>query len=310
MTDIRTKILLTAFAVFLLQNPAQAQGDMFPVDEFYGGGIGYSAMFMTLDSIPGSNQLKTLGSNPDEFKTPFVIHGGEGFTHIAGRWRLGGYAGMGSAEISDIFQVYLYVNRDTVSGYQAPTPGSTGDYAVAYESEFPKPSIRARFSFLLGAVTMEYVVPIYRDLEVTAGALMGIGRVNLSFDQFAGNPEWGNLFSNNMYGEVTNGIIYYPVDTTGSNIQTAIDTLQGQYLIPINVTHNMTNLTGTFFNFQPYVAIKWQFLDRMGLRISAGFNKGTIAKSGWVLNDHYPIDDSPKSAIQGMTIRAMVYFGL
>lgn len=310
MTNIRANIRRTAAAVLLFPIALQAQGDIFPVEEFYGGGIGYSAMYMTLDSIPGSNKMKSLGLDPAEFKTPFVIHGGEGFAHIAGRWRLGGYAGMGSSEITDIFDVYLYVNRDTVSGYQAPAAGSAGDYAVAYESQFPKPSIRARFSFLLGAITMEYVVPVYRDLEITAGALMGIGRVNLSFDQFAGNPEWNNLFSNNMYGEVTNGTIYYPVDTTGTSLQSAIDTLQGQYLQPVNVSHSMTNLTGTFFNFQPYVAVKWQFLDRMGLRISAGFNKGTVAKSGWVLNDHYPIDDSPKSAIQGVTIRAMIYFGL
>ena len=31
-----------------------------------------------------------------------------------------------------------------------------------------------------------------------------------------------------------------------------------------------------FFNFQPYVAVKWQFLERLGLRISVGFNKGTV----------------------------------
>lgn len=295
----------TAFAILLTPFLLFAQGDIFPVEEFYGGGIGYSAMYMTLDSIPGAGKLKELGLDPGEFQTPFVVHGGEGFAHISGRWRLGGYAGIGSSEISDIFDVNLYVDKNDTVGYQS------ADFAVEYTSDFPAPSLRARFSFLLGAITVEYVVPVFRDLEVTAGTLMGVGRASISIDQFAGNPEWNSLFTNNMYGEVINGTIYYPVDSTGSaTAQAATDSLQGRFLSPVNVSHSMTSLSGTFFNFQPYVAIKWQFLDRMGLRISAGFNKGTIPKSGWVLNDHYPIDDSPKSSIQGVTIRAMIYFGL
>ena len=79
---------------------------------------------------------------------------------------------------------------------------------------------------------------------------------------------------------------------------------------PINVNGTMTELSGTFFNFQPYVAIKWQFLDRMGLRISAGYNRGTIAAGRWKLNGHLPINDSPASALHGITLRTVIYFGL
>ena len=72
----------------------------------------------------------------------------------------------------------------------------------------------------------------------------------------------------------------------------------------------MTELSGTFFNFQPYIALKWQFLDRMGLRIRAGYKKGTIGAGKWKLNGRAPVNDSPKSALRGITIRTVIYFGL
>ena len=69
-------------------------------------------------------------------------------------------------------------------------------------------------------------------------------------------------------------------------------------------------ISALFFNFQPYVALKWQFLDRMGLRISAGFNNGTIGAGRWKLNGHMPISDSPEASISGLTVRTVIYFGL
>ena len=66
----------------------------YPAEDFLGGGIGYSPMYIKLDSIPGASYLKNIGLNPNEFDDPFVVHGGEGFAHVTGRWRIGGYAGM------------------------------------------------------------------------------------------------------------------------------------------------------------------------------------------------------------------------
>jgi hypothetical protein len=48
----------------------------------------------------------------------------------------------------------------------------------------------------------------------------------------------------------------------------------------------------------------------MGLRISAGYNKGAIGRGKWKLNGHIPINDSPKSSLQGITLRTVIYFGL
>ena len=63
-------------------------------------------------------------------------------------------------------------------------------------------------------------------------------------------------------------------------------------------------------SFSLNVAIKWQFLDRMGLRITAGYNKGTIKDGTWRLNGGSEIKDSPAAALRGITLRSVIYFGL
>ncbi|GIS70981.1 MAG: hypothetical protein CM1200mP10_05580 [Candidatus Neomarinimicrobiota bacterium] len=73
--------------------------------------------------------------------------------------------------------------------------------------------------------------------------------------------------------------------------------LQGSYLHHKHLG-GMTNLSGTFFNFQPYVAVKWQITDRVGLRLSIGFNKGVIRAGQWKLNDRFQISDSPNRLVR------------
>ena len=77
-----------------------------------------------------------------------------------------------------------------------------------------------------------------------------------------------------------------------------------------SVSSSMTELSGTFFNFQPYIALRWQFLDRMGCRVSAGFNRGSIDAGKWKMNGHIPVLDSPEKFIQGLVLRMTLYFGL
>lgn len=283
------------------------QSEFYPAEEFYGGGIGYSPMYITLDSIPGSASLERLGLNPNQFSSPFIVHGGEGFAQIAGRWRIGGYAGVGSSKISAVPSVTLFVNRDGVDGYQPPpavvNDWSVVDTAVAYTGDYA-PSLQARFTFALGAAMVEYVIPVFRDLEIATGALMGMGRINLSVEQHSGTPRWARAFTN-MNGDMTDTTLYYELNNTAD-----IAGAQTRGLSSGNITGRLTDLGGTFFNFQPYVAIKWQVLDRVGLRMSVGFNKGTIPAGGWTLNGAIPINDSPEAAVQGVSIRTMVYFGL
>ena len=303
--------------ILILPIVISAQSDLYPIEDYYGGGIGYSPMYMILDSIPGASKLKQVGVNPDNFNSPFVIHGGEGFTQISGRWRLGGYAGIGTSRISNALSVILAVERNELEGIQDTTttiitggnpfvyyPDTTANYTGIFV-----PTIEAKFTFMISAVTLEYVVPIFRDLEVASGAMFGIGRTIISIDQNTGTPRWDESFSNN-FGQVLNDTLIYTIDTTGTNPHNAMDALQGAYLPPLASNAGMTNLSGTFFNFQPYVAVKWQITDRVGLRLSIGFNKGVIRAGQWKLNDRFQISDSPKSELSGLSFRTMIYFGL
>ena len=290
-----------------------AQSDLYPVEDYFGGGIGYSPMYMMLDSIPGASKLKQVGVNPDNFNSPFVVHGGEGFTQIAGRWRLGGYAGIGTSRISNALSVKLAVESNTLPGFQFADTTIGGDLIYRDKTQVYTgifvPTIEAKFTFMIGAATLEYVVPIFRDLEVASGAMFGIGRAVISIDQNTGTPRWDASFSNN-FGQIINDTLYYAIDTTGTTSNLAFDALQGSYLPPLASSAGMTSISGTFFNFQPYVAVKWQITDRVGLRLSIGYNKGVVRAGQWKLNDRFQISDSPESALSGLTFRTMLYFGL
>jgi hypothetical protein len=262
----------------------------YPAEDFLGGGIGYSPMYIKLESIPGADSLVNLGLDPNNFADPFVIHGGEGFAHVTGRWRIGGYAGMGGSSISTIPTIKVYVDS-AAEGWQSE---DTQDYTDDFN-----PSIKAKFSFLLGAASVEYVMPLLQDLELSSGALMGLGRVGMAIDQQSGNPRWDKVFSN-AYGTMTDGVLYYPV----------LDINNPDDIIPGKVAGLQRDVSAIFFNFQPYIAVKWQFLERLGLRISVGANKGTVNAGSWKLNGRTPISDSPKSSISGITFRTMLYIGL
>ena len=302
--------------ILILPIVISAQSDLYPIEDYYGGGIGYSPMYMILDSIPGASKLKQVGVNPDNFNSPFVIHGGEGFTQISGRWRLGGYAGIGTSRISNALSVILAVDdngmpgiQDTITPALGTDPPVLEDLTANYTGIFV-PTIEAKFTFMISAVTLEYVVPIFRDLEIASGAMFGLGRTIISIDQNTGTPRWDESFSNN-FGQVLNDTLIYTIDATGAtSSQAAIDELQGAYLPPLASNAGMTNLSGTFFNFQPYVAVKWQITDRVGLRLSIGYNKGVIRAGQWKLNDRFQISDSPKSSLSGLSFRTMIYFGL
>ena len=268
----------------------------YPAEDFLGGGIGYSPMYIKLDSLPGASYLTNLGLNPNNFDDPLVIHGGEGFAHVTGRWRIGGYAGMGRTSTSTIPEVMIFIDANSNGTWDE------GELSKTYD-EFVNPSISANFTFLLGAASVEYVMPLLQDLELSAGALMGLGRAGMAINQTSSNPKWSQVFSN-VYGSLdsTTGALYYGV--------TADEYENPTYIRPGPVPGLLRDVSSAFFNFQPYVAVKWQFLERLGLRISVGFNKGTVSAGSWKLNGKTTIDDSPTSALAGVAFRTMFYIGL
>ena len=266
----------------------------YPLEDFLGGGIGYSPMYIKLDSIPGSSDLMGLGLNPKDFKDPFVIHGGEGFAHVTGRWRIGCYAGAGVTSISTVPDIIIFQDDNGNDSLDA------GENSKDYTSYF-NPRIEGKFTISMGAASIEYVMPLLQDLELSAGALMGLARAGLAVDQQNGTPRWGTIF-NNAYGTMdSTGTLYYGVSASEYD---------DPVILPGTIPGIMRDVSATFFNFQPYVAVKWQFLERLGLRISVGFNKGTIQAGKWKLNGNTKISDSPASAIQGASFRTMLYIGL
>ena len=296
------KKIITSITFFVTS--LYSQFDLYPVTDFFGGGIGYSPMYINIEDFPATDLLKDLGLDPKQFDSPFVVHGGEGFAHMTGKWRIGSYAGVGSSSISTVTNVRLFVDADG----DGVLDQNEIDNSVDYDGNFD-PSIEAKITISLGAASIEYVMPVFQDLEISAGAMMGLGRMNLSIDQYAANPKWTEMFDFS-YGPKVPGVdadsnstvnYYYAVDNLGNPISG---------FNAANAPGVMSDLSGTFFNFQPYVAVKWQLLDRVGLRISAGFNKGTIGQGRWKLNSRYLIGDSEEYTLSGVTFRTMLYLGL
>jgi len=112
---------------------AKAQGDIYPTETTYGGGIGFSTMYMILDTVPGASLLNSLGINVDELGTrPLVFYGGEGFAQMSGPWRLGGYAGIGATQAGNVFGLLMFANRDYGDGYLKPAFGNEANGDTLY----------------------------------------------------------------------------------------------------------------------------------------------------------------------------------
>lgn len=264
---------------------------------------GFEFLGSVVDTVSGTT--KGLGLNTDNFKSPFVINGGEGFSSITGRWRLGGYAGVGSSLIAGRPQISLFIDLDDNDEFDLDT-----ETAVEYTGS-NAPDIQAEFSMWIGGATVEYVFPIFRGLEIAPGVLMGAGRANLSITQGSGKPYWESIFSS-VYDLGKDGFVVVG-DLTGDGDTTAADIAlaQTEMLFSANPSSvSMTSLTGAFFTLQPYIAIKVQFLDRVGFRLSAGFNLGKVSQGKWILNNQNTISDSPGTSLNSLAVRAMIYFGL
>ena len=316
MRKIILYLLVLVAPVFLT-----AQDDFYPPESFYGGGVGFSQMFLFshVGQLTGFERLGTdstadgstvgLGLDVNGFAYPFVISGGEGFSNITERWRIGGYAGVGSSFIGGKPTITMFLDTDGNGEYDAGTDttklyepsATTGNYA---------PDLQVKISMWVSGATIEYAFPLFRGLELSAGTLLGIGRLNLSITQTSGSPSWNDHFTS-IYEFNADG--YYGVtDANGDGDTTMADLeyFESNLFPSIAISHGMSALTGTFLNVQPYLAMKLQVFDRMGLRMTVGYNLGTIGKGEWRTEDRKPITDSPETGLSDLAIRAMIYLGL
>ena len=252
------------FGLALVMAPAlhAQRDDAFPTDEYFGGGIGYTPTFLMIDMAKiypfnplgeGADSTGLLGSAGLEFSgdeiaglgNMLVIHGAEGFGNISGNWRVGAYVGLGSKSISRV---------DTATDLRV-------DLQVA---------------LMTASASIEYVIPLFSNLEIAAGSLFGMSRAIIQFAKSTVEPSWDGQFS-----------------FTG-----------------IDADNYATALSGTFFTFQPYVAIKLQFLDRVGLRMSGGYHVGTLPANQWTLNESRKIQAPSASNFNALAVRVMLYLGI
>jgi hypothetical protein len=243
--------------VVLLATVVNAQGDIsYPREELFGGGIGYAPTFLLLkpaEIFPfnvGDDATNTdlLGSSGLEFEDiadlgdMMVLHGAEGFGNITGNWRIGAYVGLGGNSISRV-----------------DTAGTRTDLKV---------------TLMTGNASVEYVMPLFSNLELSAGSLLGFSRGIIQFTRSESTPNWDEQFNQS--------------DTSNTSVA----------------------LSGTFFSFQPYIAIKLQLLDRAGLRMTAGYQVGSLATDKWMLNDSVKIIAPSEAKLNALAIRIMLYIGI
>ncbi len=305
------QFLKFVLAITLIPFVLWAQDDFYPSEPYYGGGVGFSEMFLFIDvgKLDGFELLGTvtdtagnstgLGFNTADFSSPFVVYGGEGFSQVTGRWRIGGYAGLGNSSIGDRNEITLFLDENTDGVFDVDEATQTYDGDV--------PDKQVSFTLLISGAIVEYTIPILRGLELNAGALMGLGSVTAKITQSSGGGGWSDQFTD-MYSLSPDG--YYAVgdlDTSGT-----IDT-DDFALVEFEASatgSSMRSLKGSFFNMQPYAGVKLQFLDRMGLKMTVGYNLGSVQQGKWILNDLEKISDSQATPFNGLAVRAMIYFGL
>ncbi|UCD36670.1 MAG: hypothetical protein JSW54_07440 [Fidelibacterota bacterium] len=257
------KSLSSYCLIFVLVSALYSQRDVpFSTEEYFGGGIGYTPSFLLFDiaksfpfNLMGSDETSTgllgtsgLGFSEEDISSLgsfLVLHGAEGFGNVSGNWRVGAYVGLGSKSVARV---------DTTTDLRV-------DLKVA---------------LMTGSASVEYVIPLFSNLEIAAGSLFGISRAVIQFGKKDIEPSWEGQFT------------YATID-------------QDNYSVA---------LSGTFFTFQPYVAVKLQFLDRAGLRMSAGYNVGSLPPNGWTLNDFGKIQAPSASSFNALAVRVMFYLGI
>ena len=305
------QFLKTVLAITLIPFALWAQDDFYPSEPYYGGGVGFSEMFLFIDvgKLDGFELLGTvtdtagnstgLGFNTADFSSPFVVYGGEGFSQVTGRWRIGGYAGLGNSSIGDRNEITLFLDENTDGVFDVDEATQTYDGDV--------PDKQVSFTLLISGAIVEYTIPILRGLELNAGALMGLGSVTAKITQSSGGGGWSDQFTD-MYSLSPDG--YYAVGDLDTSETIDTDDFALVEFEASATGSSMRSLKGSFFNMQPYAGVKLQFLDRMGLKMTVGYNLGSVQQGKWILNDLEKISDSQATPFNGLAVRAMIYFGL
>ena len=120
--------------------PLLSQEDYYPPESFYGGGVGFSQMFLfqnlgqlkSFEMLGGQN---SFGFDLTKFSSPFILYGGEGFSNITEKIRIGGLVKKNSLSKNKTFINFIITDNENeiVVTYQGLVPNlfSEGKGVVA-----------------------------------------------------------------------------------------------------------------------------------------------------------------------------------
>ena len=292
------KINIILFCTFISPISMFSQEEYYPPESYYGGGVGFSQMFLYQDfSKLGLTSKLPLPFDTDKYDLPLVISGGEGFSSLTQNITIGGFAGTGHTSIT-----YAQQMRQTI--------GDTIQSRTVRNI--------ARISMIMSGATLEYVFHPFSGLDISIGSMLGFGSFKFGLARTYNNVVWDITPDSSQTEE--DFISLFP-QTTADQIAGSTYDVNGDGIIDGNDNISIENgrdnpnyyeltITNRFINFQPYIAVKLRLLSRMGLRLTVGYNTADLDKNRWEISNGQRIYDVPETQLGATTIRAMLYFGL
>jgi hypothetical protein len=211
-----------------------------------GAAGGFTSSLLFFDAAPLNEILRNTTSA--EIESKFIpLYGGQGYGYImfVKNLRLGGMGMSGTVKTKSLSGS---TRRDV-------------ELTVGY-----------------GGVTVEYVVPLFSRLDITAGILLGGGGMDIKITRDEGMPKiWDDLW--NEFGP------------NGS---------------PVN--EYSRTLSGSFFIYQPSLNLEFAILRWLGVR--AGVAYLGMGSGSWRLDDKYDVYGVPSSIHgKGWMINGGVFLG-
>jgi len=152
---------------------------------------------------------------------------------------------------------------------------SKGSISTSTTDTLTSSNYHAEFNLSIVGALFESVFPLGRRLEISTGSVVGLGQANFirQRDDGSGIQVWDDYFA------------------------------KGTQM-------NYQSVSANFGVLQPYMAMKFQFLDRLGLRFVGGYNVSRIDEGAWRLNGEGRINTSPALELSAPFARVTLYLGI
>ena len=218
-------------------------------EPMYGGGGGF---FMGYIQAKFDNLNAELADmDVPQLSEGIYVWGGGGYGTITPRLRIGG---MGAGGIRK-------------SG--ATVSNAAGD--TTFIRDF-------QLSMGYGGVILEYLAIATERFDLSFGAMLGAGGVELQLSQRSGIDSWEEVWENYQTFHGTNN-------------------------------HISSRLTAEFFAYNPYITAKYWLTEWLAIRASGGYFGGTVSQGNWKENGKAELSDSPEVDFSGYTVRVGFHFG-